>query len=43
MAQMKLFWEWLHNIGYNDKELDNLPLNHLAALQDEYLMLKYGE
>lgn len=41
--RVKMFWEWLHNIGYNDNELDNLPINHLVALQDEYIMLMYGD
>jgi hypothetical protein len=41
--RVKMFWEWLHNIGYSDNELDNLPINHLVALQDEYIMLMYGD
>ena len=40
---MKQFYEWLHNIGYSDNELMKLPANHLEALQQEYLMLLYGE
>ena len=40
---MKQFWEWLHNIGYTDNELETLPASHLAILQDEYLMLMYGD
>ena len=40
---MKEFWQWLHNIGYSDSELETLPSNHLEALQHEYLMLLYGE
>ena len=39
---MKEFYEWLHNIGYTDAELEILPSNHLEALQHEYLMLLYG-
>lgn len=40
---MKQFYEWLHNIGYTDNELNVLSSNHLEALQQEYLMLLYGE
>lgn len=41
--KVKMFWEWLHNIGYSYNEIDNLPVNHLIALQEEYLMLLYGD
>ena len=29
---MKMFYEWLNKIGYNDKEIKKLPKYHIEIL-----------
>lgn len=36
---MRMFYEWLHKIGYTEKEIKKLPKYHMEILMEEFGML----